>query len=84
MPHRRSPAVPMLARLVGCLGLVVIGSVVCAQQPGPDPLAAGLRPFWQAVSSGEPFKLQGVIETPLNGRLQTVDLDLARYSAEVV
>jgi hypothetical protein len=82
MPHRRFSAVPILTRLVGLWGLLLIGSVVYAQQPGPEPLAEGLRPFWQAVSRGEPFKLQGVIETPLNGRQQSVDLELVRYSDE--
>ena len=44
------------------VGLALFASTLWAQQAAQDPLADGLRPFWQSISGGQPFRLTGTIE----------------------
>ncbi|MHB0960574.1 MAG: C45 family autoproteolytic acyltransferase/hydrolase [Pirellulaceae bacterium] len=60
--------------------LALFVSAGWAQQAAPDPLADGLRSFWQGVAGAQPFRLQGQIEMPASGQMQRVDVDLVRFN----
>ena len=79
MSDHRRPALTCSARVV-FVGLALFVSTLQAQRATQDPLAEGLGSFWQSVSSGQPFRLEGRIETPAGNQLQTVDLELVRFS----
>ena len=81
MSDHRRPVVTRSARVV-FVGLALFASTLQAQRTAPDPLAEGLGSVWQNISSGQPFRLEGRIETPAGNQLQTVDLELVRFSEE--
>ena len=61
MSDHRRPVLTRSARIV-FVGLALFASTLQAQRAAPDPLADGLGSFWQSVSSGQPFRLEGRIE----------------------
>ncbi|MCU0961637.1 MAG: C45 family autoproteolytic acyltransferase/hydrolase [Pirellulaceae bacterium] len=73
----RIRAVASLVLVVACS--IVLGAGSLRAQPPVDSLTEGLRPFWQAISGAEPFRLTGAVEAQVGNRSQHVELDLVRY-----
>tara|TARA_R110002072_G_scaffold233795_2_gene391435 strand:+ start:39268 stop:41103 length:1836 start_codon:yes stop_codon:yes gene_type:complete len=66
-----------------CIVLVLlpVSPLLGAGVPANDPLAEGLRPFLQALSGGESqFSLTGHVALPIDGKEQTVNIQLVRFS----
>ena len=54
-----------------------------ASDPIVDPLAEGLRPFLEAFGSKQAqFTLSGTVNVPIDGKSQTVEIQLARFNDE--
>ena len=73
-----------LHRLVCLVPLLLpVSPSLAASSPADDPLAEGLRPFLQALGGQESqFSLTGNVALPIDGKEQTVAIQLVRFSDE--
>ena len=69
-----------------CIVLLIVlpvSPVAAASGPVVDPLAAGLRPFLEALGGRTPqFTLSGEVRLPIDGREQSVSIQLVRFDDE--
>ncbi len=65
------------------LALLPVSPLLGAGVPANDPLAEGLRPFLQVLGGKESqFSLTGNVALPIDGKEQTVTIQLVRFSDE--
>lgn len=75
----------MSIRRLFCVVLLIfpVSPLIASTSAANDPLAEGLRPFLQAVSGNESqFSLTGNVTLPIDGKDQTVAIQLVRFSDE--
>jgi len=70
---------------LACVVLLIlpVSPLLAESSPANNPLAEGLRPFLQALSGSESqFSLTGNVTLPIDGKEQTVAIQLVRFSDE--
>lgn len=75
----------MSIRRLFCVVLLIfpVSSLIASTSAANDPLAEGLRPFLRALSGSESqFSLSGNVTLPIDGKDQTVAIQLVRFSDE--